>query len=331
MQCTKCSEIKLSNEFPSPSSCKHSSDFCLKCLLDHYSTNISCPQCKVPVDIKTVLLLENDYKRCYSSVHLLRTRTEEVPVVAQSSGTLTVVNIHGDRFTVPFEDKDTLFSLKKRIQEKTNVRPDLQRLIFNKKQIEDDNSILSTLGFYDKCVVRLVVLLFDFSKTNIRQVIFDLNWGFPDIGADYLDATCFLYGKGKFIILDYSNKTCKGVKHSGDIMDQKKLIGHHKITVDLGDILECITHVYFVLSAWNSPTIGKFKNPTVRLYDCSKPEKEICEYAIEQAGKTQSVIMCCLVRCDGGWVVERHGVFSAGNAKDYTQIKNTIQKLHTKK
>jgi len=209
------------------------------------------------------------------------------------------------------------------------VRPHLQRLIVNEKQLEGDNLILSQLGVYDNCIVLLIVLLYDFSESNIKNVIFDLYWGYPSRGGDYLDATCLLYEKDKAVsLLDYKHLLAQGVIHSGDLMDHTTKIGHHKIEADLNAISDKITHIYFTLSAWNCPTIGHFPNPSVKLFDKTKPDDELCQYAIQQAGESQAVIMCSLVRGNKGWSVERIGKFSSGNAKNYKGILQTINRLY---
>ncbi|EDO26494.1 predicted protein, partial [Nematostella vectensis] len=69
---------------------------------------------------------------------------------------------------------------------------------------------------------------------SFDQVIFDLYWGYPSHGIDYLDASVLLYS-GKYFqeVLDYRNRLCKvspgAVYHSGDVMDSNNRLGHHTI------------------------------------------------------------------------------------------------------
>lgn len=218
------------------------------------------------------------------------------------------------------------------------------------------NSNPSTLK--DFCIkpnskIQLVRLLYAIPQ-NIDKVVFDLNWEYPietDLlegteKRDYLDASCLIFEEEKCVrtidfvqknalmqamLQKYKNKGIKqqewGVKHSGDCMDDLKRIGHHFIDVSIKDIPENVTNLFFVLSAWNAPTISRYPNPSLSFYEKSNQEANLCSTTFTHASDHSAVVMCSLSRSKNGWVVYENGQTSSGNAKDYDPIKMTIQKL----
>lgn len=201
--------------------------------------------------------------------------------------------------------------------------------------------------------IQLVRLLYAIPQ-NIDKVVFDLNWEYPtetDLlegteKRDYLDASCLIFEGEKCVrtidfvqknalmqamLQKYKNKGIKqqewGVKHSGDRMDDRKRIGHHFIDVSINDIPENVTNLFFVLSAWNAPTISRYPNPSLSFYEKSNPEANLCSTTFTHASDHSAVVMCSLSRSKNGWVVYENGQTSSGNAKDYDPIKMTIQKL----
>lgn len=187
---------------------------------------------------------------------------------------------------------------------------------------------------------------------NINHVVFDLNWQYPNYTKllegtekrDYLDASCLIFvGEECVRTIDFVQKNALmlamlnkhkgikqkewGVKHSGDRMDDRKRIGHHLIDVSIADIPKEVTNLFFVLSAWNSPTISRYPNPSLCFYEKSNPEANLCSTTFTHASDFSAVVMCSLFRSRNGWVVYENGQTSTGNAKDYDPIKCSIQKL----
>ena len=81
--------------------------------------------------------------------------------------------------------------------------------------------------------LHLIVVLYEINQ-SLDHAIFDLFWGYPSRGCDYLDASVLIYsGSALQGIVDYSSRGFIGVSHSGDVMDHKKRIGHHTISVQL--------------------------------------------------------------------------------------------------
>lgn len=209
---------------------------------------------------------------------------------------------------------------------------------------------LKDFSVQSNSIIQLVKLLFAVPQ-NIKQVVFDLNWEYPNEAnllkgteRGYLDASCLMFENEKCVrTIDFvqknelmlellkKHKGIKkkewGVKHSGDRMDDRKRIGHHLIDVSIADIPLEVTNLFFVLSAWNAPTISMYPNPSLSFYEKSKPEVNLCSTTYTHASDFSAVVMCSLFRSRNGWVVYENGQTSTGNAMDYDPIKCSIQKL----
>jgi len=86
--------------------------------------------------------------------------------------------------------------------------------------------------------VHLMVLLYAIPE-HFNHVIFDLHWGYPSRGADFLDATCLIYsGKNFKHLVDYEQRqspvgSC--VQHSGTtnlITVLNMLSDFHEVSID---------------------------------------------------------------------------------------------------
>ena len=147
-----------------------------------------------------------------------------------------------------------------------------------------------------------------------------------------MDASVLLYSGSKFIeVVDYRHITSKSclnaVRHSGDVMDDTKRLGHHTINVSIKSLSSHIDKLVFTLSAWNSPNISKYPNPSLRFFDAKFPNKQLCSDAMNHAAYSQAIIMCCLSKKGGQWNVFSLKAPSAGNAKDYNPLKSKIVNL----
>lgn len=174
----------------------------------------------------------------------------------------------------------------------------------------------------------LVVLLYEIPE-DFNHVVFDLHWGYPFSGRDYLDASCLTYQNTQFIgLADYRRSRVHGVTHSGDLMDDRRRIGHHTIHVYLKELPSNVTHLFFTLSAWRNPNISKYPNPSLKFYEASNIHKDLCKTTFTHARNSQAVVMCSVSRSSHGrWSVYESGKLSAGNARNYDPIKNTIRNL----
>jgi stress response protein SCP2 len=174
------------------------------------------------------------------------------------------------------------------------------------------------------------VLLYEIPE-DFNHVVFDLYWGYPYSGRDYLDASCLVFQNAQFLSLaDYRHHSVQGIKHSGDVMNDFNRTGHHTIHVYLKELPSNVTHLFFTLSAWNSPNISKYPNPSLKFYEASNILKDLCKTTFTHANNSQAVVMCSVSRSSHGrWGVYESGKLSAGNASRYGPIKNTIQNLIT--
>ena len=144
---------------------------------------------------------------------------------------------------------------------------------------------------------------------------------------DFLDASVLLYSSSNFIeVVDFSRRrsnSCSAVQHSGDVMDSKKRLGHHTINVSIKSIPLHIDKLVFTLSAWASPNISKYPNPSLRFFDAKFPNKQLCDDEMSHAAYSQAIIMCCLSKKGGQWNVFGLKAPSAGNARNYRSYRNT--------
>jgi len=191
---------------------------------------------------------------------------------------------------------------------------------------------MQSFGIVDNSNMQLIRVLFNFSGTEIKHAIFALQWNYPVAKKDYLDASALLVSNnGKDSVIDYDHKYLEGIVHSGDVMNDTKRIGNHKIEVALDKIPSNFYSIYFTLSAYTSATLSAYPNPTVTLYDKNAPSVELCSYSVSSAGSSQAVIMCNLTRIRDFWIVEEKGIESNGNAIDYSPLWDTIHKTERNK
>ena len=183
---------------------------------------------------------------------------------------------------------------------------------------------LQDYGIQPFSTLHLIVVLYEISE-SLDHVIFDLFWGYPTRGRDYLDASVLIYsGNCYYGFVDYCHGHISGVSHSGDVMDDSKRLGHHTINVRLKSLPTSVDKLFFTLSAWNSANISRFKHPSLRFFDAKEPKKQLCSDQMQHAAYSQAIIMCSLCKINHTWKVFSLRTLSAGNAKDYSPLKQTI-------
>ena len=192
-----------------------------------------------------------------------------------------------------------------------------------------DAKAAATLGYYQvqpTSTIHVRRLLYSAPK-DLDKVVFDLYWGYPSRRRDYLDASVLIFERHKYVgVLDYLHTSFPpAMRHSGDLMNDRNRTGHHFINVDLHKIPANITHFFFTLSAWNSPTVSRYPNPSLRFYKQSEPGKMLCEDTITKLNYSQAIVMAWMTRQGGHWCVFSAGKPSAGNAKYYKCLVSTIQ------
>lgn len=168
------------------------------------------------------------------------------------------------------------------------------------------------------------MVLYEISEA-LDHVIFDLFWGYPASGCDFLDASVLIYSGSSFqTLVDYSHRGFSGVTHSGDVMDHAKCLGHHTINVKLKSLPSSVDKLFFTLSAFCSPNISKYKNPSLRFFDAKEPNKQLCSDQMQHAAHSQAIIMGSLCKINHSWKVLSLRKQSAGNAKNYSPLRQTI-------
>ncbi|CAG8434047.1 10721_t:CDS:2 [Ambispora gerdemannii] len=310
MKCSECKIEKLTKEFPPTTiteRCEHISTSCLRCLITKIEKQTKEPQNNPSSSSQSSGNSGIRCEKCESPM------SEES---AQEGGYIYVVLLNGHRIRLELAKVTTVPALRRQIQEFLNdIQPDTRQA-----------SKLSEYGIRNNSYIQLIVVLYSITKAEaLKSLIFDLNWGFPARGQDYLDGTCIVYGGDepikKYDYMSIYYPKFPHVKHSGDVMDTAQKRGSHQITAKLDELPEYVTHLYFILSAFQSNTIGEFNTPRFKLYEESLPDTQLCSYVLEEAANSQAVIMCCVTRvANGMWQVIEVGKPTIGNANDYDPI-----------
>ncbi|CAG8677425.1 10665_t:CDS:2, partial [Acaulospora morrowiae] len=346
MKCGQCKLEKLSKEFPYTTvteRCQHISTLCLRCLIAQLKEQPNkqqpkCPECPQILNTQEWKALNLAWEKAPFKIDVDSVgRVQQLtPVdVTSTTGEFYIVMLNGQKVTMLLEENKTVIALRANIFKKLNVNQAKQKLIYNNEELQDTcqnrGANLSDYKIGVGSHIQLIVVLYNITRAeSIKNLTFDLYWGYPANGAqDYLDGSCLLYAGDTFWRkYDYASvyyPSFPHMKHSGDEMDHANKRGHQRIVAKLDQLPPEVTQLYFVLSSWKSPTIGHFRTPTFRLYDESQPDKELCTYTIQQAANSQAVIMCCVSRAGQGmWQVIQIGRLSAGNANDYDPIEISI-------
>ncbi|CAG8569892.1 1670_t:CDS:2 [Funneliformis caledonium] len=361
MKCSNCKIDKLSREFPNDiisQNCFHISTFCLKCIINIINTKDAqkqCPECKSNISAKELENLNILWEKAPFRINIENISELHSQKISQNgevdghgnatAGDFYVVLLNGTKLKFRLETIKTVGALKEAIKGQTKIETNKQKLIHKGVELQtyaNQGRIQNQLSEYhivSESHIQLIVLLYSISKElSISALTFDLFWGYPSSGCDYLDGTCLLYtGTGnnagqlwrRFDYQSTSFHDIPNMSHSGDIMDHAERRGHHRITANLASLPPTVSKLYFILSSWNSPNIGHFPNPSFKMFDPSKPNIQLCSYTIQSAASSQAVIMCVAARnsFEGNWNVFEIGKLSAGNAKNYTPIEDTISNM----
>ncbi|XP_022093806.1 uncharacterized protein LOC110980997 [Acanthaster planci] len=333
MKCDKCGVNKLSNEFPPRAlsdSCEHAALHCIRCVLSHVEQHGKCSQCESQVSQDSTRL-----RRCYNQLKALFPVYEPtcVPPPETTTGQkdyVSVAMLNGDNTNVQLKPSMTVARLREIVKENLGVPTQSQQLIYNGTEMKEftDDKAAATLGHYKVLPTTTIYvrrLLFSAPENNLNKVVFDLHWGYPSTGRDFLDATAIIFSGTELIdYLDYRKLSHESLRHSGDRMDDRARTGHHFMNVDLQQVPSSFTHIFFTLSSWQSPTIAKFPNPSLRFYEESDPDTMLCEDTITRVNHSQAIVMCWLSRNKGKWCVYSAGRASNGNSEDYEPLYETI-------
>lgn len=349
MECRACHEEKLRHEFPTPTDlpdCEHPLLVCVRCL--HSSKGCRVPGCAREFEEPELAMLRMALSACdieFDKEQLALPTTPRAhaadapaPEVAQLFTALTLVAMDGRESAIATTPDMYVADLKMLVQRQLGVPANLQRLIIDDVIMQNlDNSVprrqALTVGHYVRSATRrvsLVRLLFAVrSDSDLDELTFDLNWGYPPTRGgrrDYLDGAAFIFDTNhaykdfvchaKTMAFDGKN-AIDGIQHSGDLMDDARKIGHHFINMKLSSVPPHITTIYLTLSAWDSPTIGVFPNVKITLHDRRRPTEELSPpWPAAVAAPSKALIMCALERLGGDWEVVNVGEPSAGCEHD---------------
>ncbi|XP_078364440.1 uncharacterized protein LOC144648867 [Oculina patagonica] len=334
MYCDLCKTRKLRREFPLDTiteDCDHAPLHCLRCVTKHVQEFHKCSHCPQAVTtsnpryLECIAALENLFPK-YTAPAATPEQVESCSL--ESNQTISVVMLGGDSTVVAYQPTMTIQHLKNYVQCRLGPAPQKQRLLYKEQELKTHSGFkLATLQDYAVqpfSTLHLIVVLYEISD-SLDQTIFDLFWGYPSSGCDFLDASVLIYSGMSFQgLVDYGHRVFSGVSHSGDVMDHKKSLGHHTINVKLKSLPANIDKLFFTLSAYVSPNISKFKNPSLRFFDAKEPNKQLCSDQMQNAAYSQAIIMCSLSKINGAWKVFSLRTPSAGNAINYSPLQQKI-------
>ncbi|XP_041361744.1 uncharacterized protein LOC121377724 [Gigantopelta aegis] len=340
MKCRQCNREKLRQEFPPEDlteDCMHPRFYCMRCVIAKAKENEKCPHpsCDQPVPFNSdiIKLLQHTLAEMFT-VYTVK----DIPSIvteASVSGTIRVSVLNGDSTDVLFNSTMTVLQLKEQIKTELGHEVQKQKLLWSEKELKvyGDDGHYMKLGEYNMQpneTIHLVVLMFAVPD-RFDHVTFDLYWGYPEFGSRFLDASCLLFNKKKIIhVVDYRRRPGLGnaVTHSGDaMMDDANRIGHQTIDVHLKKLPTEVTHLFFILSAFLTSSLETYPNPSLKFFEASDPDKDLCKTTFTHAKTSQAVVMCSMSRSSAGWEIYESGKLSAGNAANYRPLVINIRKL----
>lgn len=333
MICDLCKTRKLRREFPLDTvtdKCDHAPLHCLRCVTKYVEKYHKCSQCLQAVKTSDPRYCEylETLENLFPKYSAPAATTENVEAISDGNETISVVMLGGDSTVVAFRPSMTIQDLKNYVQTRLGPAPQKQRLLYKEKELKTHSgtkwATLQDYAVQPFSTLHLIVVLYEINH-SLDNAVFDLFWGYPSSGRDYLDASVLIYS-GSFPqgIVDFRQRAFSGISHSGDMMDEANRLGHHTIRVQLKSLPSNINKLFFTLSAWSSPNISKYPNPSLRFFDAKEPNKQLCSDQMGHAAYSQAVIMCSLSKIDGVWKVFSLRTLSAGNANNYSLLQQTI-------
>jgi len=194
---------------------------------------------------------------------------------------------------------------------------------------------------------------------SLEGVLLHLAWTFPSGGSrDYLDGSAMVYAEDRLLdVVDYrgaqsvhksssSSASCEWsvgrgrdatILHSGDVMSRSG--GRHAIYVQLSDLPQIVTEVFFTLSAYYCRNLSKFVAPRVCFFDAVDTRHLLTEYQVADAGCASAAVVCSLQRDRSGgssggsagtWSVVAYGQTCDGTVRDYSPIEAAIAPVQAK-
>ncbi|KAJ4456428.1 putative Serine/threonine-protein phosphatase 6 catalytic subunit [Paratrimastix pyriformis] len=285
----------------------------------------TCPKCGRAIDANLSEMVERALMPFSPPVLL----TPPPGSPAATDGTFTVTFLTGEEITLKYNPALPIRELRELIhQQQPDYPPAKQKLFWGPNELVDGT--LGTAGVVPGATIQMILAMYAIKRgDSLNHVTFDLHWGYPPSGQDYLDASCLIFdaagGNRDFKWADYSKRDeCAGaVHHSGDKMTSSS--GCHTIEIDLRQLPPEAHFLFFTLSAYNCRDISQFHQPAVNLFETRNPGQPLTEYCIRHAGRSEAVVMCGLCRAGDGWVVQAIGTQCAGTVRDYSDMIRVCQ------
>ncbi|XP_045193849.2 uncharacterized protein LOC123549653 [Mercenaria mercenaria] len=339
MVCPLCKTGKPPNEFPTATvteDCHHAPLACLRCVVKHAKENGTCTNrnCDARVDpnSKIVQLFQAKLDRMF--VDYRKVMKQRAQLLRPQGNVISVSTINGDTEWIPFHVSMRIDDIKDEIHQRLHLPKEQQRLLYNDTNLKPDMTLSDyNIGCNDN--ISLILPLYCIPE-HLDHVIFDLSWEFPSVNPDFLDATCMAFDKTSFVqVIDWNHPANRyylrnSIKHSEkSFTGPGAKTGHQTIHVYLKHVPHSITHLYFILSSWRSPNLSAFKNPSLKFYEASNDNANLCETTFTHALNSQAVIMCSVVRTGMKWQIFEcsTGSLVGGNAKRYNPIRARIEEL----
>ena len=349
MKCHNCKEEKLSKEFPlehlTKECIKHPLLHCLRCVTKSVREEQKCSvsECGVRVTEDNT-----QYKQYVETLEFLfptvadgedANQAESLsPASNNSESEIIVTTLTGECISIEYNSSQTIKNLKDMVFKLLETSSVDKCLLYNGtelKEREDHDQQLKRLEDYDvqpNSIIYLLIVLCEVPE-DFDDVKFNLSWGYPNSGIDFLDASVFLYKGSKFFeIVDFKNKNSKAgkasaVKHSGDVRNDDERKCHQTIDVSIKSLPSSVDRLAFTLSAFKSPNISKFRNLSLQFYDARCPKNQLCDDEVDEVASSQAVVMCFLTKTNKKWRVVSVKHPSRGNVLKYGPLKDTIESI----
>jgi stress response protein SCP2 len=126
--------------------------------------------------------------------------------------------------------------------------------------------------------------------------------------SSILCGACLIYQDTKLLkVVHYSDRNHgQVIVHSGDTSVDGKSV--HTIKLNMADLDASVTQLFFTLCACGPADLSAFLNPYIALFETEKPDVNLIQYTIAQAGKSQSCVMVRLFRSGkSDWSIQALG------------------------
>mmetsp|Transcript_155536 Transcript_155536/g.497334 ORF Transcript_155536/g.497334 Transcript_155536/m.497334 type:complete len:398 (+) Transcript_155536:116-1309(+) len=243
MQCKKCGEAKLHDEFPSdgPSeNCNHLPTWCLKCLKDNMTAGLfrigyNCPECHAMARVSDVdmitHLLDSIICPVFHDLDKIQKMKQEAAVsMVPASGSVEVVLLDGQRCSLELRREMSLAEMKQKIASRLGVPASQQRLMHGGQELKPDTLEWKDAKVSYGSILQVVVVMYETGPGsmpgggNVRALDFELTW----IGKlkmlrngktaiDHLNGSCFVLNDRLDILasVDFMRRSWGSIMHHG--------------------------------------------------------------------------------------------------------------------